>query len=207
MIAARLQSPPSSSNQRASARSVPRIFQIVLIAYVLLTGELVSGAQAALFGLQGGGDAAFTIAVLLAIALDIARIGPLFVYARHPLGILHPLILTTVLWPLLIAMPGRIEEFWGIGGVLLGEPISPPFYEGLGWLPGPQIWGAVAWSNLCELTGLLSIYGGYALARDRDVSAAPPAREARREFDGKRIRALAIALVALSVGVLLVLIS
>src|SRR4051812_36439673 len=107
MIAARSQwkLPPSFSNQRASARSVPRVFQIVLIVYVLLTGELVRGAQAALFGLQGGGDAAFTAAVLLAIALDIARIGPVFLYARHPLGILHPLILTTVLWPLLVAMP------------------------------------------------------------------------------------------------------
>ena len=198
--------PNAWSQSDGATRSVPRVFQNVLVAYVLLTGELVKGVQAALFGLQGGGQAAFTAAVLLAIAIDIVRVAPLFLYARHPLGILHPLILTTIVWPLLVAMPGQIEEFWGIGGLLLGEPISPPFYEALGWLPGPQIWGAVAWSNLCELVALLSIYAGYALAHDRDVSAnaaGPP----RREFDGKRLRAVAVVVVAVSVGALLLLIS
>jgi hypothetical protein len=186
---------------------VPRIFQAILIAYVLLTGELVRGAQAALFGLQGGGDAAFTIAVLLAVALDIARIAPLFLYARHPLGILHPLILAAVLWPLLIAMPTTIEEFGGLGGLLLGEPVSPPFYAGLGWMPGPEIWRAVAWANLCALAALLSIYAGYALARDRDPSVVAPPRRHSKEFDGKRLRAVAIVLIGISVAVLLFLIS
>jgi hypothetical protein len=200
---------PAAEAQRfrdpaAAGRSVPRVFQAILVGYVLLTGELVKGVQAALFGLQGGGDAVFTAAILLAIAIDIARVAPLFFYARHPLGILHPLILTTVLWPLLVAMPGKIDEFFGLGGLLLGEPISPPFYDALGWLPGLQIWGAVAWANLCELVALLSIYAGYALARDRDPLRGPPHR---REFDGRRLRILAIALVALSVGALLVLIQ
>jgi hypothetical protein len=205
---ARLEVRPLSPAQPATAPPVPRIFQAVLIAYVLLTGELIKGAQAALFGLQGGGDAAFTAAVLLAIALDIARIAPVFLYARHPLGILHPLILTTVLWPLLVAMPRTIDEFGGLGGLLLGEPMSPPFFTGLGWLPGPEIWRAVAWSNLCELVALLSIYAGYALAHDRDALAgAVPKRGVHREFDGKRLRALAIVLIGISVGVLLVLIS
>ncbi|HEX6740186.1 MAG TPA: O-antigen polymerase [Sphingomicrobium sp.] len=208
MTAARAQlgGPPPGLPHEVEAQPVPRVFQAILVGYVLLTGELVKGIQAALFGLQGGGEAAFTAAVLLAIAIDIVRVAPLFVYARHPLGILHPLILTTVLWPLLVAMPGKIEEFWGLGGLLLGEPISPPFYEALGWLPGPQIWGAVAWSNLCELVALLSIYAGYALARDRDAARQAPPRE-RREFDGKRLRALAVAFVVLSIGMLLLLIS
>ena len=197
---ARPLSPPGA------ARSVPRIFQVALIAYVLLTGELIRGIQAVFFGLQGGGDGAFTAAVLLAIAIDLARIGPVFIYARHPLGILHPLILTTVLWPLLVAMPGKIEELGGFGGLLLGEPVSPPFYSGLGWLPGPEIWQAVAWTNICELVALLAIYAGYALSREKRPGAQP--RLARgTEFDGKTIRILAIILVAVSVGALLALIS
>lgn len=207
-VDARLQTPPPGLRPRAPARSVPRVFQGLLIAYVLLTGELVRGVQAALFGLQGGGEAAFTAGILLAIAVDVARIGPLFVYSRHPLGVLHPLILTTVLWPLLIAMPGRIEEFWGLGGLLLGDPISPPLYQALGWLPGPQIWSAVAWSNLCQLTALLATYAGYALTRERNVQPGMERpRRPRKEFDGKRLRTLAIALVVLSIGVLLVLIE
>ena len=187
--------------------TVPRVFQGIIIAYVLLTGELVTGTQAAVFGLQGGGDVAFTAAVLLALAIDIARVGPLFFYARHPLGILHPLILTTVLWPLLVAMPGKIQEFGGYSGLLLGEPISPPFYSGLGWLPGPEIWPAVAWANLCELVALLSIYAGYSLVHDRQTRGRAHPRPGQKEFDGKRLRALAIALIAISVGILLILIS
>ncbi len=204
-VAARFEAPQPGVAPRAAARSVPRAFQGILVAYVLLTGELVRGAQAALFGLQGGGDGAFTAAILLAIAIDVVRVAPLFVYARHPLGVLHPLILATVLWPLLSAMPGRIEELWGFGGLMLGQPITPPFFEALGWLPGPQIWSAVAWTNLCELTALLAIYGGYALAHDRVDRAAAPTAKPRREFDDKRVRALAIAVIAASVGVLLVL--
>ncbi|MBA3511182.1 O-antigen polymerase [Sphingomonas sp.] len=173
-----------------------------------MTGELVKGVQAALFGLQGGGDAAFTAATVIAVATDLARIAPLLYYARHPLGILHPLILTAVLWPLLVAMPRTIEELGGFGGLLLGEQVGPPFYSGLGWLPGPEIWQAVAWSNLCELIALLSIYVGYSLVRDRRVIAANSAtRGVKKEFDGKRLRILAIGLIAVSVGVLLVLIS
>src|SRR5688572_11107617 len=113
-------------------RSVPRVFLGVLVAYILLTGELVRGIQAVLFGLQGGGDAAFTAATLIAIATDVARIAPLLIFARHPLGILHPLILAAVLWPLLVAMPGKIQELGGVSGLFLGEPISPAFYAGLG---------------------------------------------------------------------------
>ena len=206
-VGASLQSPHTMPDQHAG-RSVPRAFQLFLVAYVLLTGELIRGIQAVLFDLQGGGEGAFTISVLLAIAIDVARIAPVFVYARHPFGILHPLVLTTVLWPLLVAMPGKIEEFFGLGGLLLGEPISPPVYDALGWLPGPQIWGAIAWSNLCELMALLSIYAGYAFANDRSALVrAMTRRRERKEFDGKRLRTLAIVLVAASIGILLVLIA
>lgn len=196
---------PPQSRQKA-APSVPPVFQVVLIAYILLTGDLIRGAQAAFFGLQGGGGAAFTAAILLAIAIDLARIAPLFVYARHPLGILHPLILTTVLWPLLVAMPRTIDELGGLGGLLLGEPVTPPFYSGLGWLPGPQIWQSVAWSNLCELAALLSIYTGYALVHDR--YRAPRSTAVRRwQFDDKRLRLLTVLLIGISIAVLLVLIQ
>ena len=191
-----------------AAPSVPRIFQAGLIAYVLFTGELVRGLQAALFGLQGGGDAFFTLATLLAIVTDLVRVAPIILFARHPLGILHPLILTTVLWPLLVAMPRTIEELGGLGGMLLGEQVSPPFYSGLGWLPGPVIWQAETWSRLCELIALLSVYAGYALVHDHGATAPiAVARQPRREFNGERLRLLAIILIGISIAVLLVLIA
>ena len=191
-----------------AVRSVPRAFQGILISYVLLTGELAKGLQAALFGMQGGGEAAFTAATFLAIATDIVRVAPVFMYARHPLGILHPLILTTILWPLLVAMPGQIDELFGLGGLLVGETVTPPFYSGLGWLPGTIIWPAVAWANLCELLALLSTYAGFALAGSREHARDMARRSAsRKEFDGQKLRLLAIAVIGISVTFLLVLIA
>ena len=198
-----------ASAQRTPASSVSGVAQLVLITYVLATGEMIRGAQAVLFGLQGGGEAAFTAAVLLSIGLDLARAAPLIFYSRHPLGLLHPLILTAVLWPLLVAMPRTIEELGGITGLLLGEQIAPPIYSGLGWLPGPQIWAAVAWANLCELIGLLAIYTGYAMAHDRTPTTKAVEAISRRawEFDVERLRVLAIVLITASVTVLIVMIS
>ena len=198
--------PQVLSTNRSQPTSVPRVFQVIVIVYVLLTGALAQGVQAAFFGLQGGGEAAFTAAILLAVATDIVRIAPLFLYDRHPLGVLHPLILTTVLWPLLFAMPGTIEEFGGLTGLLLGEPVTPQFFAGLGWLPGPELWRAVTWANLFELIALLSIYTGYALVSGRPETARETLRPPK-EFDGKRLRMLAIALIGVSIGALLVLIQ
>lgn len=205
-VGARAGASPLAAGRAFATRSVPRVFQAILIFYVLLTGDLVLGARAALFGLDGGGGDAFTLAILLAIAIEIALIAPIIIYARHPLGILHPLVLTVVVWPLLIAMPRVIDELGGLGGLLLGQPVSPPFYTGLGWLPGPEIWRAVAWSNFCLLAGLLSVYLGYALVRDRPVSDRLD-QPGHKEFDGKRLRALAVFLIAVSLGILIFLIS
>ena len=41
-----------------SADRVPRVFQALVIGYVLITGELSRALQVALFGLAGGGHAA-----------------------------------------------------------------------------------------------------------------------------------------------------
>lgn len=197
---------PVPSTNRSQPTSVPRVFQVIVIVYVLLTGSLAQGAQAAFFGLQGGGEAAFTAATLFAVATDMVRIAPLFLYDRHPLGVLHPLILTTVLWPLLFAMPGTIEAFGGLTGLLLGEPVTPQFFAGLGWLPGPELWRAVAWANFFELVALLSVYTGYAVVSGQSEAARKTPR-APKEFDGKRLRILAIVLIGVSIGALLVLIQ
>src|SRR5687768_2451050 len=89
--------------------SVPRAFQVAIVAYVLLTGELTTAIQAALFGLVGGGGVAFTAAFILALAVDAARLAPLFVLARHPLGILHPLVVVMIVWPILREVPVVVD--------------------------------------------------------------------------------------------------
>ena len=77
MTAARVGERPASGRTAGpSAPAVPRVFQVGLVAYVLFTGELITGLQAAFFGLQGGGDGFFTLSVLVAILVDLKRVTP-----------------------------------------------------------------------------------------------------------------------------------
>jgi len=146
---AHFEAQPIPSRHRAIAPSVPRVFQFVLIAYVLLTGELVRGVQAALFGLQGGGGAAFLGAVLLAISIDVARIAPLFVYSRHPLGILHPLILTTVLWP--VGSTGAaVVRLHLHHGLRLDRALPLLRVAAPAACAGPAMVGRADWVGLCD---------------------------------------------------------
>jgi len=182
---------------------VPRVFQVLIVIYVVFTGEIPVALQGALFGFTGGGEGSFGMALLSAVAIDLARLAPLFVLARHPLGVLHPLIIAVLLWPLLVRMPTTTEEFGGLGGLFLGSPVEPPFFIGLGWRPPEEVWGATAFYNLLQLLSLLATYAGFAVIRSRprrlDIFKA--------EFDTARLRLMLIVLIGLSFVALLTLMS
>jgi hypothetical protein len=182
---------------------IPRVFQILIVLYVVFTGEIPLAVQAAMFGLTGGGEEAFTVAVLLAVLVDITRMAPIFVLARHPLGILHPLIIAVALWPLLVRMPTTIEEFGGLGGLFLGAPVSPPFFHGLGWRPGYQVWWATAVYNAMQILWLLSAYVGFSLTTRAPRMHGGP----RLEFASGSLRRLLIILIVVSLTALFVLLS
>ena len=186
-----------------SADRVPRVFQALVIGYVLITGELSRALQVALFGLAGGGHAEFTMALLLALLVDVARVAPVIVLARHPLGILHPLIIVVVLWPLLTGIPTDIEQLGGLGGRFRGEPLATPQFQGLGWQPPGDVWTAIALYNGLAFVSLLSIYAGFALA----VVRPRPAVDKARELDPATLRRVLIGLIAVSLFALLALIQ
>lgn len=146
---------------------VSRIFQVLVAIYVIFTGEIPGAIQAALYGITGDGSGAFTAAFLSALAVDLARLAPLFVLARHPLGVLHPLIIAVVLWPLLLRMPLVIQEFGGLGRLFLGKPVNAPSFLGLSWLSGGEVWWAVVKYNLYQLLALAATYGGFALSQGK----------------------------------------
>lgn len=183
---------------------VPRIFQLLVVLYVILTGEIPEALQAALFGLTGGGQEAFSAAFISSVAVDMARLAPLFILARHPLGILHPLIITILIWPLLLSVPSVVQEFGGVGGLFLGLPVSPPYYRGLSWLLIEDIWWATAAYNMLQFLALISIYAGFSLSHGKPAQA--PAAQGR-VFNTIDLRRLLVILIGLNIAILLAFIT
>ena len=79
--------------------SVPRVFQLFVLLFILGTGSLPQTLQALVFGLAGSGES-FAAALLTGLLVDLLRVAPLIVLSRHPSGILHPLIIAVVIWPM-----------------------------------------------------------------------------------------------------------
>lgn len=174
----------------AQRTEVPRVFQVLIAIYVLSTGQIPSALQALFFGLSGGGEFAFTAAFVTAIAVDLLRLAPLFVLARHPLGILHPVILAVLVWPLIVNMASTLEDLGGLGGLFLGQPVDAPHFDGLGWFAPTDIWWGTAYYNLLQFIALLSIFGGFALLKGRDK----PKRRFRA-FNSVDLRRLLVILI------------
>jgi oligosaccharide repeat unit polymerase len=138
---------------------------LCLAIYIIFTGALPVILQAAAFGLPSGAGAEFVAATLLLLARDLLLLAPVLMLARHPLGVLHPLILTAVLWPVATGIPGVIEDFGGWAGVIAGLPVETPFYIGLPGRSVPAIWTAIAKVRGLEILSLLGIYAGFWLFR------------------------------------------
>jgi hypothetical protein len=173
------------------------MFQLLLIVYVLLTGNVPTIVQAIAFGLNGGGSNAFAVAMATAVARDGLLLAPVVMLSRHPLGILHPLIIAVVVWPLLSAVPRAFGDFGGWAGVLAGMPLAAPHFWGIPTRFAPELWMAVAKYNCVEILGLVSTYLGFGLAGNgRHLSR----RLARRDLGS--LKTVMIGLIMMSVVLL-----
>jgi hypothetical protein len=177
---------------------VPRAFQFLLVAYILLTGNLPTVIQALAYGVHDGVVAEFTAAMLTSFVLDLLLIAPVFILARHPLGILHPLIIAVVVWPLLTRMPAEIELLGGWAPVIVGAPVETPFFDGLGAISASGVWTAVAKFDALEIAALCSTYLGFGLWRGGNLLRRPPAL-----LSPLGARAVVLGLIALSTIALL----
>lgn len=136
-------------------------FQVVLALYVILTGDTPTLVQALAFGLEGEAGSEFGAAMATSITRDLLLLLPVVLLASHPLGILHPLLLAVVIWPLIVAMPHAIETLGGWTGVIMGLPVEVPFFAGLRSRDAATIWIAIAKYNGVEIIALASTYLGY----------------------------------------------
>jgi hypothetical protein len=177
----------------AQGQRVPRSFQLLLAAYIILTGDLPTALRALTFGLEGGVVAEFTVAMLTSFVLDVLLIAPIVVLARHPLGVLHPILIGVVLWPTLVRLPSEIQEIGGWAPVFLGLPVEIPFYQGLGVVGASTVWTAIAKSNALEILAVCSTYLGFALWSGRAGAVKLP-----RPMNPTVARMVLIGLVAFS---------
>ncbi|TCJ40215.1 oligosaccharide repeat unit polymerase [Parafrankia sp. BMG5.11] len=143
--------------------TVPRYFQITVLLFLLLTGAVPQLLQATFNGMSGGSG--FAPAVLTSLVYDLVRIAPLLVLARHPAGILHPIIVAVVVWPLLTTLPNLIDSFGGYAGLLSGQPLKAPYFTTLGWKTDAETWSALTQYRLLQIASLISLYTGFAIVR------------------------------------------
>lgn len=181
------------------APEIPRRFQLLFGLYILLTGSIPTIVQAIAFGLPGGGGTEFVAAMLTESARDFLLIVPLLILSKHPLGILHPLLIAVVVWPELSTIPSVVNDYGGWAGIVAGTPVETPYFVGLRSREAGYIWMAIAKYNSLEIARLLAIYFGFSLLTVSEGFSHTFAALRRPSS----VRAVMIGLIALSALVLL----
>ena len=184
-----------------AARPQPRIsgvFQLLLALYVLLIGAAPQIFQALAFGLAGGAGSEFALAMVTSIARDALIVGAVIALSYHPLGILHPLLLAVVVWPLLIAVPGVIEDYGGWAGVLAGLPVQTPYFIGLPSHSASMVWIAIAKYNGLQAIALAATFFGFWVFKGNGGVG----RSARPVPSSAAVRSILMGLIGVSLLVL-----
>ena len=168
-------------------------FRIFLALFILLTGDMATIVQGLVFGIDGGAQAEFAAAMLASMVRDLLLLAPVFMLSRHPLGLLHPLLLAVVIWPIVISIPSTVEQLGGWGPVLAGGAVANPYFDGLGWRPAPTMWTAIAKYNALEIIALGSTYIGFAVWKGH-----PKGSDGRSAFNPGAVRAVMLVLIVAS---------
>ena len=169
-------------------------FQLLLALYIILTGTFPSIVQALAFGVEGGAGSEFAVAMLTALVRDLLLLAAVVALTNHPLGMLHPLLLAVVLWPLVTEIPDVIQQYANWGGVMAGQAVSVPYFVGLPTQSASTMWTAVAKYNGLEIISLICTYAGFSLYRGgRNLGRIPPPQRS-----SSAVRTVFIALIAAS---------
>ena len=190
----------AAANPAPRIQRIPGGFQMILALYILFTGALPTIIQAFAFGIQGGTGSEFAVAMITAMTRDVLLLAAVAVLAGNPLGILHPLLLAVVVWPLLVGMPNVIQDFGGWAGIIAGLPVRTPFLRGLPSHSASMVWTATAKYSALQILALICTYAGFALYKGR----ASLARRAPSLPRVSSIRSVMLGLIAVSTIVLLI---
>lgn len=174
--------------------AVPRIFQVVVMILILATGTVPEILQAAINGVRAS-DGAVALELVLGLAHDLLRILPLILLWHNPMGVLHPVNIAVVLWPLLTSLPNVMNSFGGYGGLLSGRPLAPPYFSATAWYEADQMWREVAYYTALQILAQLCLYFGlFSASRQtpRPLRLSP-------EVDTVRLRSILVGVVIFNV--------
>jgi oligosaccharide repeat unit polymerase len=192
--------PDLRASDHARAERIPGVFQLVLSLYIILSGDFPTLIQALAFGVQGGASNEFSLAMITGIAISILQFLPLLILGKHPLGVLHPLIIALIIWPVMTHAPEVIQDWGGWIGVFAGSPVKVPAYLGLPGYTAGAVWTAIAKYNALQILSLICIYAGFwALSARPNLS-----RAAIRMPSPAAVRQMMFAIVVVSLVVLVV---
>ncbi len=180
---------------------IPGVFQLVLGLYIILTSSFPTIVQGVAFGVDGAAGSEFAVAMVASFVRDLLILVPVLILANHPLGILHPLLLGVVVWPLLVGLPSVIQEYGGWAGIMAGIPVAVPYFTGLPSHAAATVWIAIAKYNGLEILGLVCTYAGFWFFK-----TAPKTRIPVPQVNPQAIRFVLIGLIGFSVFVLLFLV-
>lgn len=185
--------------QIAGPQRIPGSFQLVLALYVILIGTFPIIVQALAFGVAGGSGSEFAAAMASGLIYDLLLLLPVIIIASHPLGILHPLLIAVLVWPLLTHIPNVIDDWGGWAGVLSGTPVEAPHFVGLPGRSPSTIWAAIAKANLIRIGALACTYIGFWVFRGKQNQS----RTAVYMPSVASVRTIMMGLIAISVIVLI----
>ena len=185
-----------------NGQRIPGIFQLLLGLYIILTSSFPTIVQGLAFGVDGAAGSEFSIAMVTSLVRDLLILAPVLILANHPLGILHPLLLGVVVWPLLVEVPAVIQEYGGWAGIMAGVPVAAPFFTGLPSHAATTVWIAIAKYNALEILALVCAYAGFWFFK-----GSPRARFPVPQFNTQAVRFILIGLIGFSIFVLLLLVS
>ena len=174
--------------------------QIALVVYVLLTGDLLKLVKAALHGVDSSAGLAFAFAVTMSICLDFLRISPLFFLKGRKEGILHPLIVTVVLWPVLLQLPYLVETLFSNIGGLTGEAVRTPVFAALPAASQADVWWGEGFFIVLQLVSLLAIFVGWRWASGVGGEVHAP----RYVWNDSTLRTIAVSFILLIIGGLVI---
>ena len=158
-------------NDSRSASPPPyAAIQVGLIVVVLLTGPLLPALQAVTNGVSSDATGAFAIALSMAILVSFLQLTPMFVLSRRAEGLLHPLIVVALLWPMTIQLAGFAETTLSLLNGFEGGLLRPPQFAALPEYSETDLWFAVAKHDALVAVSLVCLYLGYYLANRGSVS-------------------------------------
>lgn len=174
--------------------------RIALAIYVLLTGDLLKLLKAALFGVDSSVGLAFAFTAFASICLDLLRLSPLFFLNNKKEGILHPLIITVVLWPVLLQLPYLVETLFSNLGGLTGGPVRTPIFAALPAASRADVWWGEGIFIVLQTISLLALFVGWRLASNKQGETF----EARYIWNEQTLRTIAVSFILLIIGGLIV---